>query len=207
MIFQKFVLGDLITNCYVIADEETKNAVLFDAADNAEKILTFIKKKGLTLKKIILTHAHFDHILALEDLKKATNAEICVHTEEEKYLSDPKLNLAGEHWSKLNIPRADCLFNDSDEIVVDSLKIKVIHTPGHTPGSSCFLVDKVLMSGDTLFSGAIGRFDFPLGSYEDEIRSIKEKLMILEDDVKLCPGHGFASTIGKQRKDNMYLEE
>lgn len=205
MLFHRFVLGDLVTNCYIIADENTKSAILFDAAANADKILTYIKKQGLNLKGIFLTHAHFDHILALEDLKNQTNAKIYLHTEEEKYLKDPKLNLAGEHWSELNIPDADVLLNDGDEIEIDSLKIKVIHTPGHTAGGVCYLIDKILISGDTLFSGSIGRFDFPLGSYEDEIRSIQEKLMVLDDDVRVCPGHGFSTTIGKQRKDNQYL--
>lgn len=207
MLFQRFVLGELVTNCYLIADEETKNAVLFDAPDNAEKILNFLNKKGLTLKKILLTHAHFDHMLALDELKDSTGAEIYVHVEDEKYLSDPTLNLAGDLWSKINIPPADKLFEDGDEIVVDSLKIKVIHTPGHTVGSSCFLVDNILISGDTLFAGNIGRFDFPLGSYHDEIKSIKEKLMVLDDAIKVCPGHGFSTSIGKQRKENLYLDE
>ena len=205
MLFHRFILGDMVTNCYLIADEETKNAVLFDAPAESDKILDYINKNGLCLKKVLLTHAHFDHILALEKIIAETGAELILHIKEEKYLKDPSLNLAGSHWDNLNLPDAERLVSDGDEILLDSIKIKVIHTPGHTVGSVCYLIDNLLISGDTLFSGSIGRFDFPLGSFEDEIRSIKEKLMILDDSVKVYPGHGFSTTIGKQRKENPYL--
>ncbi len=206
MIFHRFRLGELLTNSYLIADEVTKNAVIFDAPDNPEKILEYLNENGLSLKKILLTHAHFDHILALKPLAEATGAKCVLHEMEEQYLFDPDLNLAGDKATQIGILENYTLINDNDIITVDGLKIKVIHTPGHTTGSVCYLVnDTTLISGDTLFSGSIGRFDFPLGSFEDEISSIKNKLMILDDEVKVCPGHGFTTTIGKQRKDNHYL--
>ncbi len=206
MVFHRFRLGELLTNSYLIADKTTKNAVVFDAPDNAEKILEYLDQNGLILKKILLTHAHFDHILALKSLLDATGSECVLHEMEEQYLHDPDLNLAGDRADEIGLPGNYTLIKDNDIINVDSLNIKVIHTPGHTAGSVCYLVnDTTLISGDTLFSGSIGRFDFPLGSFEDEIRSIKNKLMILDDDVKVCPGHGFSTTIGKQRKDNPYL--
>ena len=206
MIFHRFRLGELLTNCYLIADETTKNTVIFDAPDNAEKILEYLNEDELKLKKILLTHAHFDHILALKPLMDSTNAECILHEMEEQYLFDPALNFTAEKTDETCIPESYTLIKDNDIIIVDGLKIKVIHTPGHTIGSVCYLVnDTTLISGDTLFSGSIGRFDFPLGSFEDEISSIKNKLMILDDEVKVCPGHGFTTTIGKQRKDNPYL--
>ncbi|MBR5155353.1 MAG: MBL fold metallo-hydrolase [Clostridia bacterium] len=205
MIFHRFILGDLVTNCYIIADDETKNAALFDAPANAEKILDYAEKNGLNIKYIFLTHAHFDHILALNELKEKTGAQILLHEEEEKYLYDPELNFLGEKADSVVLPAADKLLKDGDIIELDHLSIKVIHTPGHTVGGVCYLIDNILISGDTLFSGAIGRFDFPLGSFDDEIRSIKEKLMVLDDETKVYPGHGFSTTIGKQRKDNPYL--
>lgn len=205
MIFHRFILGNLVTNCYIVADETTKNAVLFDAPAQAEKILRYIEDTHLNLKHIFLTHAHFDHILALDELKKVTGAKIFLHNAEEQYLKDPALNLSGDHGDGLTFPDVDQPLNDGDEITLDSLNIKVIHTPGHTVGSVCYLVNEILISGDTLFSGSVGRSDFPLGSFEDEIRSINEKLMILDDDIKVYPGHGFSTTIGKQRKDNPYL--
>ena len=205
MLFHRFILGDMVTNCYLVADEETKNAVLFDAPAENDKILDYIQKNGLYLKKVILTHAHFDHILALEKIIEKTGAKLILHKEEEQYLKDPNLNLAGCRWDMMNLPDADRLINDGDEILLDSIKIKVIHTPGHTAGSSCYLLDGILISGDTLFAGSIGRTDFPLGSFDDEISSIKEKLMVLDDSIKVYPGHGFSTTIGKQRKENPYI--
>lgn len=205
MLFHRFVLGELVTNCYLVADENTKNAILFDAPAEAGKILDYLKKNGLTLKKVFLTHSHFDHILALREIVDATNAELLMHKEEEKYFKDPSLNLAGEHWEKLNLPDYYKLLSDNDELVLDGINIKVIHTPGHTQGSTCYLVNDILISGDTLFSGSIGRTDFPLGSFDDEVQAIKNKLMLLDDETKVYPGHGFSTTIEKQRKENPYL--
>lgn len=205
MLFHRFILGNFVTNCYLVADEDTKNAILFDAPAEADKILDYLKKNDLTLKKVFLTHSHFDHILALQEVIDATNAELLMHKDEEKYLKDPALNLAGEHSGEVNTPDAYQLLSDGDEIVLDSIKIKVIHTPGHTQGSACYFVNDILISGDTLFSGSIGRTDFPLGSFDDIISSIKGKLMLLNDETKVYPGHGFSTTIGKQRKENPYL--
>lgn len=206
MLFHRFILGNLVTNCYVIADEKTKNAVLFDAPAQGEKILDYLEKNNLTLKYVFLTHAHFDHIPALKEVTEKTGAKIFLHKEEEKYLNNPSLNLVKDTEETLEeISEYSCL-NDGDEICVDEISIKILHTPGHTTGSSCYLLgEDTLISGDTLFSGSIGRTDFPLGSFEDEIRSIKEKLMVLDDEVKVCPGHGFSTTIGKQRKENPFL--
>ncbi len=205
MIFHRFVLGDYVTNCYLIADDETKNAVLFDAPANADKILDYCSKNGINIKYICLTHAHFDHIMALNDLKESTGAKLLLHEKEEQYLSDPRLNLLGEAAEEVTIPSPDRLLKDGDIIELDSLSFKVIHTPGHTQGGVCYLIDNVLISGDTLFSGAIGRYDFPLGSLNEELCSIKEKLLVLDDETKVYPGHGFSTTIGKQRKENPYL--
>ncbi len=205
MTFHRFILGNYVTNCYLIADDETKNAVLFDAPADCDKILDYTSKTGIKIKCICLTHAHFDHIMALNELKEKTGAAIMLHEKEEKYLTDPALNLLGEAAADVIIPKADRLLKDNDTVTLDGLNFKVIHTPGHTEGGCCYHIDNVLISGDTLFSGAIGRYDFPLGSLEDELRSIKEKLLVLDDETKVYPGHGFSTTIGKQRKENPYL--
>lgn len=206
MLFHRFTLGDLVTNSYIAADEKTKNAVLFDAPAEPETILNYIETNGLKLKKILLTHAHFDHIMALKKLQSITGADCLLYKAEEKYLADTTLNLADVNTFKVGTITDYKLLNEGDIISVDSISIKVIHTPGHTTGSVCYLVnDTTLISGDTLFSGSIGRADFPLGNFDDEINSIKNKLMLLDDDVKVYPGHGFSTTIGKQRKENPYL--
>lgn len=206
MIFHRFILGNLVTNCYLIADEHTKNAVLFDAPADGSRIIDYINKNDLNLKLIILTHAHFDHILALKEVADTTGAKILLHSKEEEYLNNPALNLVGDTAESLEKVDDYSCFNDGEVIVLDDIEIKVLHTPGHTTGSCCYLInDDTLISGDTLFSGSIGRTDFPLGSFEDEINSIKEKLLPLDDEVKVYPGHGFSTTIGKQRKENPYL--
>ncbi len=206
MFFHRFILGELVTNCYLVADEDTKNAVLFDAPADAEKVIAYLDEKGLRLNLICLTHAHFDHILALGELIKKTGAECLLHKDEEQYLKNPELNLAGKRKNEIGEISGYSLLEDGDKIALDGIKIEVLHTPGHTKGGVCYLVNgEILISGDTLFSGSIGRFDFPLGSFEEEINSIKEKLMPLGDEIKVYPGHGFSTTIGKQRKENPYL--
>ena len=206
MFFHRFILGELVTNCYLIADEDTKNAVLFDAPADAEKIITYLDEKGFSLKFICLTHAHFDHTLALGEILKKTGAKCLLHKDEEQYLKNPDLNLAGARADEIGEISGYSLLEGGDEIVLDDIKIDVLHTPGHTKGGVCYLVNgEVLISGDTLFSGSIGRFDFPLGNFNEEINSIKEKLMPLADEIKVYPGHGFSTTIGKQRKENPYL--
>lgn len=202
MVLHRFSLGELVTNAYVLFNEEEGKAVLFDAPAEPETILNYLEKHGIVLEYIFLTHAHFDHIMALDDLKKSTGAKVVVHELEERYLNDNGLNLSEKPLPHLS---ADILVTDGDVIDFCGTQIKVIHTPGHTLGGVCYLFDETLISGDTLFLKSIGRFDFPLGSFEEEITSIKEKLMILPDTVKVYPGHGFSTSIGKERKENPYL--
>ncbi|MBO5955496.1 MAG: MBL fold metallo-hydrolase [Clostridia bacterium] len=202
MELHRFSLGNMVTNSYILFSEEHRQAVLFDAPAEPEKILKYMEERELTLQYIFLTHAHFDHILALSELKAKTGAKIVLHEKEEQYLNDISLNLSFEELPHVD---ADVLVKDADVFEFCGTQIKVIHTPGHTVGSVCYYFDDTLISGDTLFLGSIGRFDFPMGSFEDEISSIKEKLMILPDDVKVYPGHGFRTSIGRERKGNPYL--
>ncbi len=205
MIFHRLTLGNMSTNCYIAANEETKNAVLFDAPDEAERILKYITDNKLKLCYVMLTHAHFDHIMALDDILKKTGAKLLLHEAEEKYLNNPALNLAS--MIPVDIPEFNKykVVSDDEKLFIDDIEIRVIHTPGHTEGSVCYLMGETLVSGDTLFQHSIGRADFPLGNFDDEISSIKYKLMALEDSVKVYPGHGFSTTIGRERKENPYL--
>ncbi len=202
MKLHRFSLGSMVTNSYILFSEEERRAVLFDAPAEPEKILKYLEERGLSLEYIFLTHAHFDHILALSELKAATGAKIVLHQNEEQYLNDISLNLS---YTELPHIDADILIKEGDTFDFCETQIKVIHTPGHTVGSVCYYLGDTLISGDTLFLGSIGRFDFPFGSFDDEISSIKEKLMLLPDGVKVCPGHGFTTSIGRERKENPYL--
>ncbi len=205
MLFHRLTVGSMVTNCYITANKETKNAILFDAPDDAEKILNYIKNKELNLKYVFLTHAHFDHICALDTILKETDAKLALHEDEVKYLNDASLNLAESAGIVIPEIKENITFKDGDEFDFEGMPIKVIHTPGHTEGSVCYLFKDTLVSGDTLFKQSIGRSDFPLGNLNDEIKSIKEKLMLLSDDTSVYPGHGFSTSIGRERKENPYL--
>ena len=207
MFFHKLTLGDLATNCYFLADEKTGDAIMIDAPDEHELIERFLEEKGYTLRKILLTHAHFDHILALSYIKEHTGAEICLHEDEADVLGDEELNhlfFHGKTYSPSR-PKPDVLLKDGDTVTVGEIFIKVIHTPGHTKGGASYLAGDLLFSGDTLFRHSIGRTDLPTGDYKSEIKAIKEKLLPLGDDIKVYPGHGAATTIGEERKENPYL--
>ena len=208
MKIKRFIGGSCVANSYVLFSESSGKAVLFDSCGVVEKIIEMIKKMNLSLEGIFLTHGHFDHILSLSELKKRTSAKIYIHKDEEKFLSDASLNLSGldeENSACYENVNADVLLSDGDTVVFDDIKIEVIHTPGHTTGCVCYKIDDVLFSGDTLFKQSIGRSDFPTGDYAEEIMSIKKRLMCLDDDVKVYPGHGFSTTIGNERRENPYL--
>ncbi len=197
-----FPLGYMGVNSYIIYDKEVGKAAVFDAPAESEKILGFLKENGLALEYIFLTHGHFDHIGSLSELKAATNAKVIIHKDEEKYLNDSSLNLTFEPLPELY---ADILITDGDRFEFCGTEIKVIHTPGHTVGGVCYYFDDCLICGDTLFQGSIGRFDFPLGDFATEIKSIKERILTLPDETKIYPGHGLSSTVGIERKENPYL--
>lgn len=207
MNFHRLILGSMGNNCYIAADEDTKNAVMFDAPDNSDIIISFLEENGYNLKKILLTHGHYDHILALSDLKRATKAEICIHEMDKEFLEDCNLNLANQMFAVYKKATADTILKDGDIIKCDSMEIKVIHTPGHTEGCVCYYMENegILISGDTLFYHSIGRTDMIKGDYDSEINSIINKLMPLDDDIKVYPGHGMETTIGNERKENPYL--
>ena len=196
MLFHRFSLGLLGTNCYLLADENKKTAAILDAPADADTILAFLKEHDYTLSDIVLTHGHFDHILALRELKDATGATVSIHENGVPFLADETYNLCGyvgKSWTPFT---PDKLFKDGDILTLGGEKFQVLHTPGHTSDSVCFYDGDNLLSGDTLFLGSIGRTDHPTGDTEQEINSILEKLMPLPDETPVYPGHGPASTVG-----------
>ncbi len=205
MILHTLVFGALQTNCYILADEESKCAMVIDAPDNADKILEFAKDKGYNITDIILTHGHFDHILALKELKETTGATLSTFVDTEEFLKDRVLNLCHYVNIELDPIIPDKLLKDGDIINFCGNEIKVIHTPGHTKDCICLLFGKTLISGDTLFRSSIGRWDHPTGDMAQEIESIKEKLLVLPDDTNVYPGHGPSTTIREERRVNPYI--
>ena len=206
MTLYMIVLGQLSNNCYIWADEKTKDAMVVDAPDKADEIIAFAGDKGLKITDIVLTHGHFDHILALKELKKKTGATLSVFEKTADFMRDPVRNLA--QYMNIEIPptKPDKLLKDGDEIDFRGNKIKVLHTPGHTEDSICLLSGKTLLSGDTLFRLSVGRWDHPTGNMIEEINSINDKLMPLPDDTEVYPGHGPSTTIGEERKGNPYIK-
>ena len=206
MTLYMIVLGQLSNNCYIWADEKTKDAMVVDAPDKADEIIAFAGDKGLKITDIVLTHGHFDHILALRELKEKTGATLSVFEKTADFMRDPVRNLA--QYMNIEIPptKPDKLLKDGDEIDFRGNKIKVLHTPGHTEDSICLLSGKTLLSGDTLFRLSVGRWDHPTGNMIEEINSINDKLMPLPDDTEVYPGHGPSTTIGEERKGNPYIK-
>lgn len=204
MIIERLEVGPFASNCYIVGDEAGGQGMIIDPGDEAAKILAKIKKLELDIKHIILTHGHIDHAGALAEVKEATGAGVAIHTRDKAVLEDRSLSMfLGIPYRTL--PVIDRLLEDRDVVSVGGLDFIVIYTPGHTPGGICLFGDGVLFSGDTLFRGSIGRADFPGGSYERLLESIQDNLMVLDDDIKVYPGHGPETTIGAERRGNPFL--
>jgi glyoxylase-like metal-dependent hydrolase (beta-lactamase superfamily II) len=204
VIIRKLEVGPFASNCYIVGSDG--EGMIIDPGDEAKCIMNEVKDSGLDIKIIALTHGHIDHVGALKEVKEATGAGVVIHTDDVAILKDKFLSifLGIRHKSP---PPPDRLLNDGDTISVGELSFKVIYTPGHTQGSICLLGEGVLFSGDTLFNYSVGRSDLPGsgGNHEQLIESIKKRLLVLEDDIKVYPGHGPETTIGTERRGNPFL--
>jgi len=198
---QKFVVGPLGVNAYVVADPVSKEALIIDPGAEPEKIKRFLEKNGLELKFIINTHGHGDHIGA----NGFFDVPIYIHELDADFLQDASLNLSGAFGFPLISPAASRLLKDNDKIKLGSLDIEIIHTPGHTPGSVSVKVGGSVFSGDALFNSSIGRTDLPGSSQRDLLKSIRQRLLVLDDAAAVYPGHGEPTTIGREKKDNPFL--
>jgi len=205
MFFKDLQVGPLETNCYIIADEKSKIGAIIDPGGNANAIIDTIKEAKLTVKYIFLTHGHGDHTAALKKVKDATSAKIVIHELDAPMLYTSETSLSYLFGEEISQPPADIKLVGNETFKLGDMVLKIIHTPGHTPGGISIQVDNIVFTGDTLFAGSIGRTDFPGGSYDQLIASIKEKLFVLEDDTKIFPGHGEPSTIGYEKKTNPFL--
>ena len=194
-------LGMLDTNCYLVWDNITKEAVVIDPADESYRIKAWIKKEGLDLKAILLTHGHFDHIYAVNEIRNTYGVKVYVHEEEQQILKDKAKNCS-PMINRLIELEADVLVKDEEQLEFGALKLKVIHTPGHTIGGVCyyFYDSDALFSGDTLFCRSVGRDDLPTGNRQQLYRSIQEKLLVLPEEVIVFPGHRGPTSIGAEKK-------
>lgn len=207
MIIRTLLVGLIQTNCYLIGDEATREGAVIDPGGDPDSILAAIKAEGLTIRYILNTHAHFDHIAANEPLLAATGASLALHPADAKLLATG----GGGKWfgllSSISSPDPDVELDDGQELAVGGLRLKVLHTPGHWPGHVAFYLPEegVLFSGDVLFQNGIGRTDLPGGDYATLMASIRHKLLTLPDETVVYPGHGPATTIGAERRHNRFL--
>ena len=202
---EPLIVGPLFSNCYIIYDDKEKLGAVIDPGDDADIILTKVKEIDIEIKYILATHGHFDHIGAVAELKTALGAEFLAHQDDFFFIEDGK-NAAlrwGVHIQQP--PKPDRFIEDGDKIKIGKFEFKVIHTPGHSPGGVCFLYDRILFGGDTLFQGSIGRTDFRKGSFEDLKNSIRKRLYSLPDDTIVYTGHGPPTTIGDEKKYNAFV--
>lgn len=200
------VLGMMQTNCYIIKNRETQEAICIDPADQAGIIEEYLTANDLVCRGILLTHGHFDHIMAAKKLAELLQVNIYAHEDEVELLADADMNYSAQMRRTCSL-KPDILLKDQQILQMAGFSITVLHTPGHTAGGACYYFPEyaAVISGDTLFLESVGRSDFPTGNGTVLIESILSKLMTLEDSVKVYPGHGESTTIGHERANNFYL--
>lgn len=207
MKYLRIVVGDFQENCYILFDEDSKEAAIIDPGTDTFVIESSVKMNDLKIKYILLTHGHGDHIGAVEELKEIyPEALLAVHAEDAHMIGNANLNHSREIHGKSIELKADLILKKDSELTLGENVIDVIHTPGHTLGGVCFHVEDLLFSGDTLFNNSIGRTDLYGGDFPQIIKSIKDKLFVLDKETIVLPGHGNESTIGSEIKYNPFLQ-
>ncbi|MCD8371383.1 MAG: MBL fold metallo-hydrolase [Clostridiales bacterium] len=201
---QGFVLGSVATNCYIVFHEKTREALIIDPADSPGLIMQKVRELEVRPTAILLTHGHFDHVMAAEEIRKAYGCSLYAGENETRVLGDAGLNLSGYMGARKLTLRADVLVRDGQVLDLIGFPWQVIATPGHTEGSVCYYIEpeRVLISGDTLFCQSLGRTDFPTGSSRKIVESITKRLFVLPDDTIVYSGHGEQTTIGFEKKYN-----
>jgi hydroxyacylglutathione hydrolase len=208
MIIKQIIVGSMAVCCYIVACEKTKKAAVIDPGGDVDKILAEVDKMGLSVEYIIATHGHPDHVCGNRAIQEATGAKIIMHSADELFFGKPEVK---NYFSMLGLepsPAADIEVAEGDEITIGEVTFQVLHTPGHTPGGMCLYNAPNLITGDTLFVGGLGRTDFPGGSHEELLNSIRTKLLVLPPETIVWPGHGYGgdqSTIGEEKRSNPFL--
>jgi glyoxylase-like metal-dependent hydrolase (beta-lactamase superfamily II) len=201
----KLTVGQLGTNCYIVYCTDTREAAVIDPGDDGEEILAILQRENLKTLYVINTHGHADHIADNNKISNATGAMVCIHEKDAGMLTSAQQNLSMFIGSPVICDPAGRVLKDGDTLSIGKVELRVVHTPGHTQGGISLLGADVAIVGDTLFAQSVGRTDFPGGSYEQLLHSIKEKLLVLPDQTKVLPGHGPDTTIGDERQLNPFI--
>ena len=207
MKIKKMLVSELETNCYILSDEDTKEAVIIDPGDDGVVLMEYIDGEKLNVKYILNTHGHNDHVGNDDYMKEKTGALVAIHADDVDILTNPKLYIADDNILAQSAP--DIILHNGDEITFGRYKLTVLYTPGHTKGGVCFWEkeQKLCFSGDTLFRGTVGRADLYGGDIETLLKSVRERMAKIPDDTQIYPGHGPATTMGYERKLNRYLRK
>ncbi|MGB9836099.1 MAG: MBL fold metallo-hydrolase [Candidatus Saccharicenans sp.] len=206
MSYQLLIVGPLETNCYLYFCPETRDCAIIDPGAEAERIFPVVTELNLKPVLILNTHGHVDHIGANVEVKERYHIPIALHSADLPMLEENVQLEFGLMLGAKPSPPPDRLLADGDEIKIGKTVLKVIHTPGHTPGSVCFYADGLLFSGDTLFCGGVGRTDLPGGSWKQLAQSLRSRVLVLPDETVVLPGHGPKTTIGEEKESNPFLE-
>lgn len=208
MIFDTLEVGPLAVNCFILGCEETRAGVVVDAGGDAERIITAVERHGLTIAQVINTHGHFDHVGANLSLVERFGARLLIHAADAPMLERAAEVARAYGVRAENPPKPDAFLEDGMEITFGACRMQVLHTPGHTPGGCCLYLEaeRKILTGDTLFADSIGRSDFPGGSHEQLLASIRTRLFTLPDEVAAYPGHGPQTTIGHEKRHNPYFQ-
>jgi len=207
LVFDQLETGPIQTNTYIVGDSESGQAAVVDPGGHVGAILSALDRHGLECRAIVNTHAHFDHVGGNAELKKRTGAELYIHAQEEPFLKGLRSQALLFGMSVEDSPPADQRVAEGDVIEVGNLQLKVLDTPGHSPGSISLVVEGEgrILVGDLVFQGSVGRTDLPGGSMDTLVRSVREKIFVYPDDTRLFPGHGPATTVGRERRGNPFL--
>ncbi len=211
MKIEQVLVGNMAVFCYLVYDENSKEGILIDPAGNVQQLLQLLKERGIALRYIVNTHGHPDHTCGNEQLRKATGALAVMHAIDDDLFQKPEFS----GWARMlgvePAGPADVRVQDGDELTFGDLTMKFIHTPGHTPGACCILIDGSLFTGDTLFVGAVGRTDLPGASFEQLINSLKTRIITLPPDTIIWPGHDYGdrpqSTVQREMETNPYITD
>lgn len=206
MIVETLAVGALQSNCFVIGDEETRDAMVVDPGDEPDRILDAVKERGLRVKYIVCTHGHFDHVGSVGDIREGAGGSVVMHPNERE-IYEAALDMAAFWGFKIDpLPPPDILVSEGDALTLGRRTFQVMHSPGHSPGGICLYGEGMVVTGDTLFAGSVGRTDFHGGDMR-KLKNSFRRLMALPQETVVLPGHGPETTIGREKRENLFAEE